>query len=258
MEEAPVSLQEMIRRALTAQVELGMGEMIVKSEGERSGNEHSQERIQMVKKSPEAVDLFGADKKIERAPQFDSLKAHYDTVCTCQLCPLGQTRTKFVYGVGSPEADVIFIGEAPGRDEDLQGEPFVGRAGQLLDRILAAMSLSREEVYIGNILKCRPPNNRDPLSDEAEKCLPHLLQQITLIRPKLICALGRIAGQILLKTTVPLGKLRGQWHEFEGVPMMVTYHPAALLRSPVYKKDLWADMQVLKKRLDELRMSQNT
>jgi uracil-DNA glycosylase family 4 len=148
----------------------------------------------------------------------------------------------------------MFIGEAPGRDEDLQGEPFVGRAGQLLDRILAAMGLSREEVYIGNILKCRPPNNRDPLPDEAEKCLPHLFEQIALIKPKLICALGRIAGQILLNTTAPLGKLRGQWHEFEEIPLMVTYHPAALLRSPGYKKDLWADMQVLKKRLDELRM----
>jgi len=258
MEEAPVSLQEMLRRALTAQVELGMGEMIVMREERYSGKEYSEERIQMVKKSPETVDLFGADKKVERVPQFDSLKAHYDAVCTCQLCPLGQTRTKFVYGVGSTKADLIFIGEAPGRDEDLQGEPFVGRAGQLLDRILVAMGLSREEVYIGNILKCRPPNNRDPLPDEAEKCLPHLLEQITLIRPKLICALGRIAGQILLKTTAPLGKLRGQWHEFEGVPLMVTYHPAALLRFPGYKKDLWADMQALKKRLDELRMSQNT
>jgi uracil-DNA glycosylase family 4 len=258
MEKAPVSLQEMLRRALTAQVELGMGEIIVKSERERSGNGHLQERIQMIRKSTETMDLFGADKKVEHIPQFESLEAHYKAICTCQLCPLGQTRTKFVYGVGSPEADLIFIGEAPGRDEDLQGEPFVGRAGQLLDRILAAMGLSREEVYIGNILKCRPPNNRDPLPDEAEKCLPHLLEQITLIRPKLICALGRVAGQILLKTTAPLGKLRGEWHEFEGVPLMVTYHPAALLRSPGYKKDLWADMQVLKKRLDELKMSQNT
>lgn len=256
MEETPVSLQEMLRRALTAQVELGMGEMIVKSDRELSRNGHLEERIQMIRKSSETMDLFGADKKVEHVPQFESLDAHYKAICTCQLCPLGQTRTKFVYGVGSTKADLIFIGEAPGRDEDLQGEPFVGRAGQLLDRILAAMNLSREEVYIGNILKCRPPNNRDPLPDEAEKCLPHLLEQIALIKPKLICALGRIAGQILLKTTAPLGKLRGEWHEFEGVPLMVTYHPAALLRSPGYKKDLWTDMQVLKKRLDELRMSQ--
>lgn len=252
MDDMPVSLQEMLRRALSAQVELGMGEMIVSGDGRCSDVVQLEEIVHMVKKKPEMTDLFWTVNKVERVSQFDSIDAHYNAISNCQLCPLGKTRTKFVYGVGNPKADLIFIGEAPGRDEDLQGEPFVGRAGQLLDRILKAINLSRQEVYIGNILKCRPPNNRDPLPDEAEKCLPHLIEQITLIRPKLICALGRIAGQILLKTTTPLGKLRGRWHEFEGIPLMVTYHPAALLRFPSYKKDTWADMQMLKKRYDEL------
>ena len=252
MDDMPVSLQEMLRRALSAQVELGMGEMIVSVDGRCSDVVQLEEIVHLVKKKPEMVDLFRTVNKVERVSQFDSIDAHYNAISNCQLCPLGKTRTKFVYGVGNPKADLIFIGEAPGRDEDLQGEPFVGRAGQLLDRILKAINLSRQEVYIGNILKCRPPNNRDPLPDEAEKCLPHLIEQITLIRPKLICALGRIAGQILLKTTTPLGKLRGRWHEFEGIPLMVTYHPAALLRFPAYKKDTWADMQMLKKRYDEL------
>ncbi|MEW5993046.1 MAG: uracil-DNA glycosylase, partial [Candidatus Zixiibacteriota bacterium] len=177
----------------------------------------------------------------------------YNAICTCRLCPLGQTRTKFVYGVGSPQADILFIGEAPGREEDLRGEPFVGRAGQLLDKILAAIHLTREEVYIANILKCRPPENRDPLPSEVNKCLPHLQEQIRLIRPKIICSLGRIAGQILLNTSASLGKLRGQWHEYEGIPLMVTYHTAALLRAPQYKKDAWVDMQELRRKYDELR-----
>jgi DNA polymerase len=146
----------------------------------------------------------------------------------------------------------MFIGEAPGADEDRKGEPFVGRAGQLLDRILAAIEFSRDEVYIANMLKCRPPNNRDPQTDEMDLCTPYLREQIRLIKPKLICMLGRIAAQGLLRTTTPLGKLRGRWHEFEGIPSLVTYHPAALLRFQAYKKDTWEDMKLLKARYDEL------
>ncbi len=252
MEETPVSLHEMLRRALTAQVELGMGEMIV--DGDRPFSERSlvDELETCVKKiSHTADDMFGADENVQRVAQYDSVDAHFQAVRDCRLCSLAETRTNLVYGVGNTSADLMFIGEAPGRDEDLKGEPFVGRAGQLLDRILVAIKLSREEIYIANILKCRPPGNRDPLPDEAANCLPHLLEQIALIKPKLICALGRIAAQILLQTSSPLGKMRGQWHEFEGVPMMVTYHPAALLRFPAYKKDTWADMQELKKRYDK-------
>jgi len=185
-------------------------------------------------------------------PSYPSLEKHNQAICNCQLCPLGKTRNKFVYGVGNPSADLMFIGEAPGADEDRLGEPFVGRAGQLLDKILAAMQLSRNHIYIANILKCRPPNNRDPLPDEMELCTPFLHEQIRIIKPKLICALGRISAQALLKTTTPLGKLRKNWHIYEGVPLLVTYHPAALLRFPVYKRDTWEDMQMLKARLDSM------
>jgi DNA polymerase len=146
----------------------------------------------------------------------------------------------------------MFIGEAPGADEDRKGEPFVGRAGQLLDRILAAIEFSRDGVYIANMLKCRPPNNRDPQTDEMDLCTPYLREQIRIIKPKLICMLGRIAAQGLLRTTTPLGKMRGRWHEFEGIPSLVTYHPAALLRFQAYKKDTWEDMKLLKTRYDEL------
>jgi len=146
----------------------------------------------------------------------------------------------------------MFVGEAPGADEDRLGEPFVGRAGQLLDKILAAINFSREQIYIANILKCRPPGNRDPQPDEMSKCFPYLHEQVRLIRPKLICALGRIAAQALLETKTPLGKLRGSWHQFRGVPLLVTYHPAALLRFAAYKKDTWVDMQLLRARYDEL------
>ncbi|MFH1372321.1 MAG: uracil-DNA glycosylase [bacterium] len=251
MEEIPVSLHEMLRRALTAQVELGMGEMIVDGDRPPSEVTLADEMETCVRKTTSTADLFETDENVQRMAQYDSVDAHFQAIRDCRLCSLAETRTNFVYGVGNTAADLMFIGEAPGRDEDLQGEPFVGRAGKLLDRILEAIKLSRQEIYIANILKCRPPNNRDPQPDEAANCLPHLLEQIALIKPKLICALGRIAAQILLQTSSPLGKMRGQWHEFEGVPMMVTYHPAALLRFPAYKKDTWADMQKLKKRYDK-------
>lgn len=255
MEDKPASLQQLFYRALKAQVDLGMGEMIVKAKSRRPHEQEWTENIKVVKRVETTPDLFAPLNHPNQAapvPQFESLEAHFEAIRDCQLCPLGQTRTKLVYGVGNPESDLIFIGEAPGRDEDLQGEPFVGRAGQLFDRILAAIGLSRQEVYIANILKCRPPNNRDPQPEEMDKCYPHLQQQIRIIRPKLICALGRVAGQMLLKTNTPLGKLRGLWHDYEGAPMMVTYHPAALLRNPAYKKDAWEDMQILKERYDKL------
>ena len=256
MDDRPLSLQEMLRRALTSQVELGMGEVILPP---RSATTTETELDQHMVAAPESQrvvavsDLFGKERPLgPQEPQFASLDRHFDSVQNCQECPLGATRNKLVYGAGNPNADLLFIGEAPGADEDRIGEPFVGRAGQLLDKILAAIQLSRKEVYIANILKCRPPGNRDPQPAEMEKCFPLLREQVALIAPKLICALGRIAAQALLKTTTPLGKLRGRWHEYEGVPMLVTYHPAALLRFQAYKKDTWADMQMLRARYDEL------
>jgi DNA polymerase len=176
----------------------------------------------------------------------------YEQIKDCHKCPLGDTRTKFVFGVGNPYARLIFVGEAPGRDEDLQGIPFVGRAGQLLDRILAAIKLTRDEVYIANILKCRPPNNRDPLPSEISRCLPYLMKQMEIIRPKLICCLGRISAQVLLNTQAPMNSLRGKVHDYKGIPLIATYHPAALLRNENLKRPTWEDFKLLKKLYDQL------
>ena len=257
MDDRPLSLQEMLRRALASQVEMGMGEVIipsqVSSEIDSLSDPHFLSRNESTTRVTDMGNLFADGPTAEPvAPQLDSLDLHFDAVKDCQSCSLGETRTKFVYGVGNPNADLLFIGEAPGADEDRLGEPFVGRAGKLLDKIIAAIKFSREEVYIANILKCRPPGNRDPQPAEMEQCFPMLKQQVALIKPKLICALGRIAAQALLDTKIPLGKLRGNWHEFEGGPMLVTYHPAALLRFASYKKDTWEDMQKLRARYDEM------
>ncbi|HWP81372.1 MAG TPA: uracil-DNA glycosylase [Bacteroidota bacterium] len=174
-------------------------------------------------------------------------------ICNCTKCSLGFTRKNFVFGVGNPKAEVVMVGEAPGADEDEQGEPFVGRAGQLLNKILEAIHFKREEVYICNILKCRPPNNRDPLPDEIEKCEPHLWKQLEIIRPKMILCLGRIAAQALLKTNASLSTLRGKVHNYRGIKLMVTYHPAALLRNPNWKRPAWEDVQLFRKHYDELK-----
>lgn len=195
-----------------------------------------------------SLELF-SDKPVVKRP--GTLEELYDLIHTCTRCSLGFTRTKFVFGVGNPKADILFIGEAPGRDEDLKGEPFVGRAGQLLDKMLAAIHLSRDDVYIANILKCRPPENRDPLPDESNTCLPHLAEQIRLIKPKLICALGRIAAQILLDTKSPLSKLRGRFYDVGGAKMLATFHPAALLRNPNFKKEAWEDLKLLRRTYDQ-------
>ena len=164
-------------------------------------------------------------------------------VKACTACGLRAGCTQTVFGVGDRRAEWMVIGEAPGADEDKQGEPFVGRAGQLLNSMLAAIGLKREQTYIANILKCRPPNNRDPKPEEAELCRPFLERQIALLRPKLILAVGRIAAQNLLNTDTPIGKLRGRVHKVYGIPVVVTYHPAYLLRSPGEKRKAWVDLQ---------------
>ena len=170
----------------------------------------------------------------------------------CRKCPLGASRTRFVFGVGNPQADVVIVGEAPGADEDKQGEPFVGRAGQLLNKILEAVHFQREEVFICNILKCRPPNNRDPLASEVEQCEPYLHRQLELLQPKIMLALGRIAAQTLLRTNDSLTKLRATVHEYQGIPLVVTYHPAALLRNPNWKRPTWEDVQKFRALYDEI------
>lgn len=180
-----------------------------------------------------------------------SLEELNGLICTCLKCPLGHTRTKFVFGVGNARATLMLVGEAPGADEDLQGEPFVGRAGQLLNKILEAIGFRREEVYIANILKCRPPNNRTPLPEEVELCLPYLRRQVDLIQPKLILCLGLVAAQNLLGTRETLGRLRGRVLRYGDTPVMVTYHPAALLRNPAWKRPAWEDVQAARRLHDE-------
>ena len=164
-------------------------------------------------------------------------------VAACEACGLHRTRTQTVFGVGNRDADLMVIGEAPGADEDRQGEPFVGRAGQLLNAMLQAAGLKREAVYIANVLKCRPPDNRDPRPEESRACEPYLRRQVALVRPRAILAVGRIAAQNLLQTADPVGRLRGRAFDFDGVPLVVTYHPAYLLRSPEQKAKAWDDLQ---------------
>lgn len=173
-------------------------------------------------------------------------------ICECRKCALGATRTKFVFGVGNPNATLMLIGEAPGADEDAQGEPFVGRAGQLLNKILEAIHFQRSDVYICNILKCRPPNNRKPTPEESELCKPYLKKQIALVKPKVILCLGLTAAENLLGTHESMSRLRGRVMNYEGVPVMVTYHPAALLRNPNWKRPTWEDVQAVRKLHDDL------
>ncbi len=251
------NLQDLFRRAVLAQMELGMTEAVL-TPVTAITPEPAVVTSPRTYESPVAITseptLFAgaATSLINEAPSFGSLEEHFKAICECQLCPLGKTRNKFVYGVGNPNAKLMFIGEGPGADEDAKGEPFVGRAGQLLDKILAAIQLDRTQIYIANIVKCRPPENRVPAPTEMETCFPYLKEQIRIIKPKLLCALGKTAAQALIGEVPALGKVRGRWHDFEGIPVIVTYHPAALLRDPAYKKGTWEDMQVLRARYDSL------
>ncbi len=174
----------------------------------------------------------------------DSLETLRQKICSCMACRLGATRKNFVFGEGSPDAELMFIGEGPGRDEDLQGRPFVGRAGQLLDKMISAMQFRREDVYIGNIVKCRPPENRVPERDEADACMPYLMKQIALVRPKAIVLLGATPARFLLGVK-GINEVRGKWQRIEGISTMPTYHPAFLLRNPSAKKTVWEDLKLV-------------
>jgi uracil-DNA glycosylase family 4 len=179
-----------------------------------------------------------------------ALRLIREDIGDCTRCPLHkQGRKQIVFGVGNPNADLMFIGEAPGADEDQQGEPFVGRAGQLLNNMIKAMGLRREEVYIANIIKCRPPGNRTPERDECETCSPFLMRQIAAIKPKAIVALGAVAAKTLLAINAPMSEFRGRWFDFRGTKLAVTYHPAFLLRDPRQKKETWKDLQIVMKEL---------
>jgi DNA polymerase len=176
-------------------------------------------------------------------PDLDALRSF---IAGCPRCKLSRTRTRIVFGQGSPKARLMFVGEAPGRDEDEQGLAFVGRAGQLLTKIIEAMGFQREDVFICNVLKCRPPNNRNPEPDEVASCIPFLDEQIRLIAPRAIVTLGTFAAQAVLGTDEPIGRLRGRWQTARGTRIMPTFHPAFLLRSPERKKDVWEDMKLVR------------
>ncbi|MBS1518211.1 MAG: uracil-DNA glycosylase [Bacteroidetes bacterium] len=195
------------------------------------------------------INIINTDNK-----NYSDLSELNGTVSKCTKCGILSGRRKnTVFGSGDENADLVIVGEAPGADEDEQGLPFVGRAGRLLTDILKAINFSREEVYICNILKCRPPDNRNPMPDEIENCEPYLFTQLKLIKPKLILAVGTFAAQTLLRSKEPLGKLRGRFHVYEGIKMMVTYHPAALLRNPNWKKPTWEDVKMLRAEYDKMK-----
>ena len=184
----------------------------------------------------------------------ESLEAIRNDLGDCERCKLAPTRRNIVFGSGDPHADLMFVGEAPGADEDEQGLPFVGRAGQLLTKIIEAIDLTREQVYICNILKCRPPGNRNPESDEVASCEPFLFRQVASVKPKVICALGTFGAQTLLRTKEPISRLRGQLIDFRGAKFIATFHPAYLLRNPNEKRKVWEDMQKIR---DYLRSFQS-
>ncbi|HEX5972575.1 MAG TPA: uracil-DNA glycosylase [Gemmatimonadaceae bacterium] len=201
---------------------------------------------------PTGIIVGGASRALAEDPAFklDTLSEIAKVVAECTRCPLYATAKNPVPGVGDPNADFMLVGEAPGANEDEQGEPFVGQAGQLLNKIIGAIGLTRDDVFIANVLKHRPPGNRNPLPDEITACSPYLVRQIELIRPKVIVALGTFAAQTLLDTKLTIGKLRGQVHRYYGVPLVVTYHPAALLRNQAWKRPTWEDVQLARRILD--------
>src|SRR5581483_8165179 len=187
-----------------------------------------------------------------------ALRIIREDIGDCTRCKLSkQGRKQIVFGVGNPNADLMFIGEAPGADEDIKGEPFVGRAGQLLTNMIKAMGVTREDVYIANIIKCRPPGNRQPERDECDTCSPFLMRQIEVVRPKVIVSLGAVAAKTLLAVTAPMGELRGRWFDFKGTKLAVTYHPAFLLRDPRQKKETWKDLQMVMRELGMQLPSRN-
>ena len=183
------------------------------------------------------------DMSIDKSNKLDE---YLNSIKDCLECPLGKTRKNIVLGMGDPNADIVFVGEAPGKQEDLQGLPFVGRSGKLLDKMLFSINLSRDDVYILNVLKCRPPDNRDPSKIEIEKCEPYLKKQLKIIKPKLIVALGRISAMTILRTKESLTNMRNQIFDYEGIDFLVTYHPAALLRNPNFKKYAWEDFKLIR------------
>ncbi len=202
----------------------------------------------------EHASLADLEPKNSGSPKLEEIRQEMGD---CRRCGLHTSRTQIVFGTGNPHAELVFVGEAPGREEDLQGQPFVGQAGQLLTRIIEALGWKRPEVYITNVVKCRPPENRNPVPEEITACEPFLIQQLQAIRPRLICALGTFAAQTLLKTEAKISALRGKFHTYQGIPLMPTYHPAFLLRNPLKKREVWEDMKKLKQEYEKLKEISN-
>jgi DNA polymerase len=215
-------------------------------------NQFVAETLPLIERQP-SVRKPGPSEKDKVA----ALAALRDEVLPCTACPLHETRHSTVFGAGNPDAEIVFVGEAPGRDEDIQGEPFVGRSGKLLTKILSAIGYGRDEVFICNILKCRPPNNRDPQPAEVAACESHLKRQLAILDPRVICCLGRVAAQTLLGTDASLKRLRQTVHFYEGIPVMATYHPAALLRNPGWKRETWNDVRKMRALVDALKAGES-
>jgi len=248
--------------------EIGYGDLYLDHERGDPGRPAGERAPQSATSSPPASSaeqgsLFGEslkpanDYRLDLAPEerLEELRELEEKASRCHACPLCEGRQTVVFGSGDPNAELMFIGEGPGAQEDRQGLPFVGPAGELLTKIIRAIELERDQVYIANMVKCRPPNNRDPEPDELNACRPYLERQIDLVQPRVIVALGRVAAQALLETKAPLGRLRGRWYPLRGAEVRATYHPAALLRYTKFKRPTWEDMQVVRDRLRELQAS---
>ena len=253
----PLTLDPQLRRAISDRIrfynELGIYDFYRCESSAIPSDIQPEQREEMppkIKAMPEA-ELFVVPKPEKTAADpAEALRLIREDLGDCTRCRLHkQGRKQIVFGVGNPKAEMMFIGEAPGADEDIQGEPFVGRAGQLLNNMIKAMGLRREDVYIANIIKCRPPNNRTPERDECETCSPFLMRQIEAIQPKAIVALGAVAAKTLLAINAPMSEFRGHWYDFRGTKLAVTYHPAFLLRDPRQKKEAWKDLQMVMKEL---------
>ena len=246
--------KEMNRNELAAQLQffkdIGVESLAVGAVREAQARERaaSSGEAQARERAASRNDGLGAD----RAPLQD-LESVRAEIGDCQRCKLAPKRTNIVFGSGNPSAELVFVGEAPGYDEDQQGLPFVGRAGQLLTKIIESINLNREDVYICNVLKCRPPENRNPEPDEVAACNPFLKKQLAAIRPKIVCCLGTFAAQTVIQTAAPISRLRGKFFDLDGIRVIATFHPAYLLRSPEKKREVWEDMKQIRAELFRLR-----
>ena len=241
---------ELLLRLLRQRTALGEAELVLDEGTARELVSLLTEPLTPIERAAGASAPGASELEIVQIGELDALR---EVALGCPRCRLSETRTRVVFGEGSPTAEIVVVGEAPGADEDASGRPFVGRAGKMLELLLAAIGFPRDSVFICNVLKCRPPGNRNPKPEEIEACSPYLVRQLELIRPGAIFAVGTFAAQTLLGTDTPIGRLRGQVHTYQGVPLVPTYHPAALLRNPAWVRPVWDDLQRLRSVVDARR-----